>query len=372
MISRTVFALKLATTIAFSFLLLESLLLVFNDTVFHSSFVIYDLEMGFRVRPYMRNSNRFGFNDRDYPLQPIPGTYRIAILGDSFNWTGGRTWNYTRVLERLFAESGSDPAIELINTGYPATHTAEQLRLLERFVLQYNPHLLLLGFFVGNDFVEADPWRRRIAFGGATTDIDLRNGREWMLWNQPLLFRSRAMLLIRNRILEYQNRGKGRQASLEMSRQRYLKLEFGRMQFANLNRREQFGAHQNLVLDSLKEMKAVCMRQGIEFIVVAFPDEFQVDPSLRAAVWRHYRENPQDYRVDRGQRLLEEFCAREKIDFWDLLPVFEEAHQTGQKLYLPNNSHWNKDGNRLAGRELFSKVVTWIEDSGRRDRATSE
>ncbi len=367
---RIVLALKLGTTIVLSILLLEFLLLVFNDTVFHSSFVIYDREMGFLVRPYARQSNRFGFNDRDYPLEPAPGTYRIAILGDSFNWVGSRTWNYTRLLQEQLSEYSSDPRIEVLNTGYPATHTAEQLPLLKRFVLQHNPRLLILGFFVGNDFVEAYPWRRRIAFGGATTDIDLREGKEWVLWKQPLLLRSRAMLLIRNRILEYQNRGKGPQASLEMSKQQYLKLEFGRMQFANLNRSEGFEARQDHILNSLREMKIACIEQGVEFIVAAFPDEFQVDPSLREAVWHDYGENPEDYRIDRAQRLLEEFCAREKIDFWDLLPVFAEAHQVGQKLYLPNNSHWNRDGNRLAARELFSKVVTRLENSGRENRAS--
>ena len=370
--SRIVLALKLATTIGVTFLLLEFLLLVFNDTVFHDSFVIYDREMGFLVRPYARKSNRFGFNDRDYPLEPTPGSYRITILGDSFNWVGGRTWNYTRLLDKQLSEYSSDSQIEVFNTGYPATHTAEQLPLLERFVLQYKPNLLILGFFVGNDFVEAVPWRRRIAFGGATTDIDLREGREWVLWNQPLLFRSRAILLIRNRILEYQNRGKSRQAFLQMSKQRYLRLEFGRMKFTNLNRSEKFSANQDLVFNSLTEMKAACKRKGVEFVVAAFPDEFQVDPSLRQAVWHHYGENPQNYRIDRGQRLLEEFCDREEIDFWDLLPAFEEAHQTGQKLYLPNNSHWNKDGNQLAARELFSKVVARLEDSARDDRAAPE
>ena len=318
--SRIVLALKLATTIGVTFLLLEFLLLVFNDTVFHDSFVIYDREMGFLVRPYARKSNRFGFNDRDYPLEPTPGSYRITILGDSFNWVGGRTWNYTRLLDKQLSEYSSDSQIEVFNTGYPATHTAEQLPLLERFVLQYKPNLLILGFFVGNDFVEAVPWRRRIAFGGATTDIDLREGREWVLWNQPLLFRSRAILLIRNRILEYQNRGKSRQAFLQMSKQRYLRLEFGRMKFTNLNRSEKFSANQDLVFNSLTEMKAACKRKGVEFVVAAFPDEFQVDPSLRQAVWHHYGENPQNYRIDRGQRLLEEFCDREEIDFWDLLP----------------------------------------------------
>ena len=180
------------------------------------------------------------------------------------------------------------------------------------------------------------------------------------------------MLLIRNRILEYQNRGKGPQASLEMSKQRYLKLEFGRMQFANLNRSEEFEARQDHILNSLREMKIACIEQGVEFVVVAFPDEFQVNPSLREAVWHHHGENPEDYRIDRAQRLLEEFCAREKIDLWDLLPAFAEGHQTGQKLYLPNNSHWNREGNRLAARELFSKVVTWLENSGREHRASPE
>ncbi len=142
------------------------------------------------------------------------------------------------------------------------------------------------------------------------------------------------------------------------------------MQFANLSRSDKFSAHQDLVFKSLAEMKAACEKQGVEFVVAAFPDEFQVDPSMREAVWDLYGENPQHYSIDRGQQLLEEFCDREEIDFWDLLPAFEEAHQTGQKLYLPNNSHWNKDGNRLAAKELFAKVVLRLEDARRDDRVT--
>ena len=109
-------------------------------------------------------------------------------------------------------------------------------------------------------------------------------------------------------------------------------------------------------------MKAECVNRGVEFIVVALPDEFQVDRSLREAVWHRYEEDPSNYQIDRGQRLLEAFCTRERIEFWDLLPAFEAAQETGQKLYLPNNSHWTEEGNQVAAQELFSRLTSKLSE----------
>ena len=63
----------------------------------------YDPDLGFRVRAYYpidqgTITNKFGFNDDDYPLQKTPGIYKIWVVGDSFGWAGGREGNYTAIL----------------------------------------------------------------------------------------------------------------------------------------------------------------------------------------------------------------------------------------------------------------------------------
>jgi hypothetical protein len=56
------------------------------------------------------------------------------------------------------------------------THTGEQLALLKKYALQYKPDLVVLGFFCGNDILDADPHRKRIVIGGVSIDIDPRLG----------------------------------------------------------------------------------------------------------------------------------------------------------------------------------------------------
>ncbi len=43
--------LKIAAVVVTTFLLVEFVLLAFNDTFFHDSFYVFDPDMGFRVRP---------------------------------------------------------------------------------------------------------------------------------------------------------------------------------------------------------------------------------------------------------------------------------------------------------------------------------
>jgi hypothetical protein len=82
------------TTLAcLSVILFERVLLWFSPQI--GNFYEYDADLGFRVRPYTNDSNAFGFNDRDYPLQKPAGHFRIVVLGDSFSWAGGKDKNYT-------------------------------------------------------------------------------------------------------------------------------------------------------------------------------------------------------------------------------------------------------------------------------------
>ncbi len=354
-------SIKLLLVVAISFLALELLLLVFNDVVFRNSFYAYDPDIGFKVRPNAAwgtfKANEFGFNDRDYPHSKQPGKLRILILGDSFNWAGGPDENYTAILENKFAMVFHDGRVEVINAGYPQTHTGEELLILEKYGMRYNPDLVILGFFVGNDFLDAEPWRRRVALGATTTDIDTRRERERIVFGQPLLFRSRFLLFLKHWTITHQFLREARAAStphVSMGIDRYLEIEHRRMQIANKRRAAEFATNERYVFEKLSEMSAMLAAKGSKFMVVAYPDEFQVDESLRNAVIERYGIDPADYEWDRPQRVLREFAAANGIEFHDLLPVFRRAHQRGSRLYLPNDSHWNPQGNELAASEFLN------------------
>jgi len=366
-----IFASKILLTMVLSFLALEFLLLVFNETVFRNSFFMYDYDMGFKVRPYTTwgafKTNEFGFNDRDYPHERRPGTYRILILGDSFNWVGGQDGNYTAILERKFAAEFGDEQVEVINIGYPQTHTGEELVALKKYGLQYNPDLLVLGFFVGNDFFDAKRERKRIVVGSGLTDIDVSNGPEWTFMGQPLVLHSRLWLFLQEQWVTYKALRLAHAApptptpmaqSVSMPTEDYLQLEVHRMQVTNWDYAARLQPNVDYIYEQLADMQQVLAARQIEFIVAAYPDEFQVDEALRQAIAKQYNiDYNQGYQLDRPQGLVWQFCTDHQIEFYDLLPTFQQAHQAGQQLYLPNDSHWNQDGNELAAQYLFDKLI---------------
>ncbi len=129
---------------------------------------------------------------------------------------GGQENNYTALLEKSFDQDFGPGRVAVISAGYSQTHTAEQLIALEKFGLQYQPDLVVLGFFAGNDFYDADPDRRRIVVGAATTDIFLDRDFYHVILGQPLVFQSRLILYLREiwDVYRHQRERSRRRASL--------------------------------------------------------------------------------------------------------------------------------------------------------------
>ena len=195
------FSLRIFLWLILPLICVEILMIVLEPYLF-KGFYEYDPDLGFRVRAYYpvdqgTMTNKFGFNDHDYPLQKTPGIYRILVVGDSFGWAGGREGNYTAVLERQLENHYGYHRIDIINAGYPMTHTAEQLVMLKKYGLQYHPDLVILGFFVGNDFIDGNPNRKRIVVNDLYIDIDKR--REHIILGYPIVFQSRLLVYVKQK-----------------------------------------------------------------------------------------------------------------------------------------------------------------------------
>jgi len=373
--------LKVLLALAVSWLAVECLLFVFNDRVFSRSPNIYDPDLGFKIRPgYAWNgvvSNAFGFNDRDYPLERRPGTYRVVILADSFNWAGGAD-NFTHVLERRLAARFGPGRVEVINAGYPGSHTGDQLAVLEKYGLAYRPDLVVLGFFVGNDFYDADRWQRLVAVGPALVHINVAHGRERALFGQPLVPSSRLRLWWQTTRTEAAWLRARRQAeAAEQPPQadassgalppggprggppapyaftpQYREIMSTRMQIVGPAWRGGLEVRKDFAFHNLKAMSDLLGARDIDFVVLAYPDEFQVDEAQRRSLVDQLALDVTGYEWDLPQALLAAFCDKNHIAFHDLLPAFRAAHAAGTRLYLLNDSHWNAAGNALAAREI--------------------
>lgn len=363
---------KILLPVIFIFISLEILMIVFEPYLF-KGFYEYDPDMGFRVRPHSPSddgtlTNQFGFHAPDYPLQKTPGVFRILIIGDSFNWIGGRDGNYTVLLERMFEHRDGAHRIDIINAGYPGTHTGEELVILKKYGLQYNPDLVVLGFFMGNDFLDADPNRKRIIVNGLFIDISKR--RELRVLGYPIIPRSRLLMFIQQKYRIYEEEKK---AALEnrnqpkepgsFSEDTYLDIERGRLEFFNLSRLRD-GSYQpriDYILQSIAEMNALLNSRNIKLVVAVYPDEFQINEKLLRAVLDKYKLRRENYDLNPGQNMLKPFLDSKGIPLIDFTDRYR-AEEKKQDLYLLRNTHWNSAGNQLAADILFADLSKRIEN----------
>ena len=351
----------LAVSIAIGFGILEVGMIVLEPWL-STGFYEYDHDLGFRVRPASNGTNRFGFNDRDYPLARTPGTYRILVLGDSFGWAGGQDGNYTARLERKFERHFGDRRVEVINAGYPMTHTGEQLALLEKYGLQYDPDLVVVGFFAGNDFLDAAPHRKRIVVNDTYFDIDRRRAR--VVFGRPIVPRSRLLHFLRQRLtaarhasLQVSESGLPQDIEVTFSKPAFLQVEWSRLEYCNRSRhrRGEFQSEEMYIFASFAKLHDLLKGRGTDLVVAIFPDEFQVDDALAQQIFRAAKLDPADYDLRLMQRVLGEYLSSRGIETIDLLDAFRDASRDAV-LYRPRNSHWNDAGNELAASILFTRL----------------
>ena len=354
---------------------IEILMIVLEPYLF-KGFYQYDPELGFRVRSYISIpggsvTNQFGFNAKDYPLQRPADIFRILVVGDSFNWAGGRKGNYTALFERKLEEHCGVHKIDVINAGYPMTHTGEQLAMLKRYGLQYNPDLVLLGFFSGNDFVDADPNRKRIVVNDIYVDIDKRN--ELTVLGYPIIPNSRLLLFVEQKykVISELRKAKAefkkitpasekQEGEESFSEEAFLNIERSRLEFFNLNTLREGRFHENInyIFQSISEMDAILKSRDAKFFVAIYPDEFQVNQGLTNAILGRFNLRKEDFDLELAQNLLKEFLKSKGIPYIDLLDRFRTEGQR-QELYLFRNTHWNRLGNQLAADILFENLVRW-------------
>ncbi len=137
-------------------------------------------------------TNSLGLNDFEHTYQKLPGTFRILLLGDSFtegiNVPIAKGFPY--LLETCLNEHYQRP-IEVINGGTAYYSSAEELFFLQHEGIRYNPDLVLVDFYIGNDIDAFDS--RKVedgwfdTFGGYLIELDGTGQlkKSWIDWQHP-------------------------------------------------------------------------------------------------------------------------------------------------------------------------------------------
>jgi hypothetical protein len=351
---------KLAVVVIGGGLLLTEAVLFFGEPYLPFFRHVYDRDLGFRMRPRPGQVNRLGFND-DEPRPKEGKTFRILCLGDSFNWMGGRTWNYTVLLRQKLDRRYR--GTEVLNAGYPAQGPQQHAIVLERYWRELSPDLVVLGFFVGNDFIDNVPGMRQIV----VNDVHywVRPANLPHLFGQPLVADSRVRAVFGQAIAVNRARRRARRggAGGPMSEEAFLDLERARLRpWTRAARVDgEYRRREGAAWAGLDSMRTFLAARGIPFVVAAFPDEIQVSPALLAQVVARFGLAASDIDLELPQWQLEEYTRRHGLPYIDMLPRFRaEARQ--RALYLKHDSHWNREGNALAADVLAEGLTPLLDE----------
>ncbi|RME42926.1 MAG: SGNH/GDSL hydrolase family protein, partial [Chloroflexi bacterium] len=151
-------------SILITLLLIEGFLALFHPVPYsieRNMFFEPDPYTGYRLRPnslgYFQHGiparvNSQGHRDDEVSLPKPEGVFRILMLGDSFT-VGANVRQeeaYPQVLEQLLNQN-SARKIEVVNAGVGGWEPFMYAQYYEHYGRQYEPDLVLIGFFVGND-----------------------------------------------------------------------------------------------------------------------------------------------------------------------------------------------------------------------------
>ncbi len=336
-------------------------------------------QTGWRGKPYYRTTvgtegyyhelalNSVGMHDTEHQQQKPANSYRILMLGDSFVQAVQVKEAETshQVLEDLLNSQERSRHFEVISAGVGGWGTGQQLLYYRREGRLYQPDLVLLIFFLGNDVKDNLPGRGVTVEGFNHYTPYFVLGEDG-LDPEPWLYapglepaigeRSPARKTIYNLL--------GR---VHQSSRLYAQLEplvtaepvQASMLDFYIGRNELFDYAYELTFGLVDQLHREVRQDGARFgVVLVSPKsliEFlQMSPAEREVVYQDLPGMRRAEEIEPPNQQIAERLARQEIPVLDLLlPFLEQSEQGDTPLYFQDDRHWNVAGNRLAGQTIY-------------------
>jgi hypothetical protein len=298
--------------------------------------------------------NRDGFRGPDRPRAKPPGTRRIAVVGDSMISAMATDEDETLVrrLEVSLGARWPDEHVEVLNFGVSSSSTGEELALYRRLVADYEPDLVLLAFFVGNDF--SDNSRRLTQAPRIYFDLDDAGAlrREWApsapgpltrwlnLHSRFYVWQKRAFRILHGSLRAFAGSGDPGSRIFEPPNDPDL-------------------AHAwDLLAALLRQFQKDTASRASRFAVLVIPCADQVHDDLWTGLVAQAGARGRQLDRLQPQRRLAEIARAAAIPLLDLTPAFRRivgtrsADDPGPRLFLNGRSHLSSEGQRVAALEV--------------------
>ena len=287
---------------------------------------LFDSQIGHWLKPGQKsfthdkpvNTNSAGLRDREYSLHPPSGTIRILALGDSQTFGNGlrlvETW--PKQLEAILnARTDMSGSYEVINAGLAGSDTWQHEIILDRLLPKYNPHVVILAFYVNDvvkKFTPSQDWYKK--------HKAKQNELAYMLKKSALLLSLRSALDAVRNIVSPSDGFRYQQALLRGESNAVLD---GRWQ---------------QVSTSIASMKQMCDAGNSKFVIISLPRRDQVDGTFP---WSGYYGK------------LVSIAQQYQVPVFSMLEPLQAAYsEHGKTLFIP----WDGHNTALANRAIAESI----------------
>ena len=319
--------------------------------------------------------NSDGFRDDMYSKDKAKDAVRIAVLGDSFTLAVqvGVEENYSSVIEKELQNCANlkDKKIEVMNFGVDGYGTAQALLMLREKVWDYNPDIVILSFFIGNDIIdnsaklESNHYRPFFVYknGELVPDYSFRNlslehsDRYWI----TMVDRLPSGLVNRSRILQV-----AKKAERDL-KQKNLLRHLNQLNAKNFREPADpvWEEAWNITEDLIGIMNQEVQEKNAQFLLVSIGDPMQVHPN--PAVRQSFMKTSKIEDFFYPDKRLKALGDREDFPVLNLAKPFQTYSEEnniclhGFETAAPCAGHWNPDGHEFAGKLIANQLCQQVQ-----------
>lgn len=305
-------------------------------------------------------TNAIGLRDTRQLVSKRPSEYRIVLVGDSFVQAAQVELQHTaayRLEEELRRKTGLGDLLTVFNLSRSGWTSTNERRFLERNISLFEPNLVVLVTYVGNDIIELMIKQRR--------SLEAEGEGLWKAVHRLAKSRRNPSHLARffaERLDAKVEWPMGRPNQPFFSP--YLKGDAGNV-FKKLYSPEIDAAYEVFFAD-LREIQSICKERGSELVLAVAPTKEQVHAGDLAEVVEFMELNTEMLDLEKPQRIVREFATANGIPVIDLLDPMREAGKAS-RLYFSIDSHWNAEGNRIAAKVLAQNLALHLQEQNYED-----
>lgn len=318
--------------------------------------------------------NSKGLRGEAHDYAKEENTFRILVLGDSFTSALQVPDEvlFTTLLEEQLNRLNTDTKIELINAGVVRYGTTNQLTYFTHEGHNYQPDLVLLMFFTGNDILDnispahykleddelvpidfvynpnfgTPPWEQGNSFFRKTRNYLYTHSRLYSVMVEVVMY---ALIQQSPQLLDWFQSVGFTEAARPI-------MNSGNI-YSFLQPPAEAWTMTEALLVALQEQ---VQAQGSQLLVVIIPDETEVDVEKWETLFTAYPDlfDKTQADDDKPTHRLGRVLEQRAIPYLQLRPQFEAYQQKNHEpLYYKYDGHWTVAGHRLTAQLIYDYIV---------------